>query len=118
MADIDLTKLFDKIISWASSPLFAGFIGSVISLKWIPGKGFLGRLFNLCAGLAIVRYAAPVVVDVFNVQTDSIDRLMAFVIGMFGVNLASQISTGIKKTEFAAIFTSYLTIFTEYFRKR
>jgi len=118
MSDSELHKLIEKLYLMMTHPIFAGFLGSIFSLKFVPGKTFLGRSFNLTMAFAIVWYGSPAVIDLFNIRTESMAGLMSFVIGLFGVNLASQISIGIKRTEFAAIFTSYLTVFAEYFRKR
>jgi hypothetical protein len=118
MTEIDHHKVMEKLTDIISNPMFAGVFGSLFSLKWVPGGTLSERLINLSAALTIVWYASPVVIDIFAIKTSPMAALMSFVIGLFGVNLTSQIFIGIKQIEFHTIFTGYLTMFADIFRKR
>jgi len=83
-------------------------LGSFISLRWAPGKKFIHKLTNFTASCVIGYYAAPGVVDFFNVNTEGMASLIAIFIGMFGLNLSAQISEGIRQIDFSVIFTSWL----------
>lgn len=88
-------------------PFMAGMAGSLVALRWAPGKSWWDRFFNVCSTIPIVIYGGPAMIDLFGITTDSMILLMGFAIGALGLNIFAKLYEGIKQTEVAAILSSY-----------
>lgn len=70
-------------------PLAAGFVGAVISLKFIEGQGALQRVTTVIAGALIAAYCTPLTIEVLNLTTTPrMEGAIAFLGGLFGMSIA------------------------------
>ena len=90
------------------NPYSVGFLGAFLSLRWCPGKRFIDRAINLALGTAIVRFGCPVLIDVFNVEKEPTQMLIAFFVGLYCVNAAAKVNEEIKRTNFTELLKSVL----------
>ena len=85
-----------------ANPVSAGALGSFISLKWAPGRRFIDKIVNVSSSMAIVYFLSPAINDFFNVQKESYGNVLAFSVGMFGLNLVARIWQEIGRLEIAS----------------
>lgn len=91
---------FDKVIQ---SPWVAGFAGAVVALRGAPGTTWLSRLFHVSCGLAIAGFLTGGLAEFFGVQTVGMQSGLAFMLGLFGMNLADAVTTAIRETKIVDI---------------
>jgi len=106
--DFDFQKVLEKALSLIAHPFTAGFFGTLVALRWAPGKSWSDRLLNVVSSMVIVRYGGPALIDFFNIKTESMILFLGFVIGCLGLNFFAKLYEGIKQTEVAVIISSYL----------
>jgi len=90
-----------------ANPFSAGIIGSLVALRWSPGKTWFDRFLNVSSSAAVVWYGCPALINIFNIQTDAMTSFIGFVTGCLGLNFFAKMYEGIKQTEVAGIITSY-----------
>ena len=97
-----------SILDWASHPLVAGVVGSLVSLRFVPGLTLTERLMNLAAGSALAYYTAPAIVSWWG-MSENLLGFFGFAIGMFGLSASAAVLQGIRETNFAEILRGWLS---------
>lgn len=88
-----MTAFLEAIgLKWLT--LIAGFLGAVVSLKFIDGLSVVQRVSTVVAGSAIAGYCTVLVVDLFGLST-KLDGPVAFLIGLFGMSIAGALMKAI-----------------------
>jgi hypothetical protein len=92
-----------------SHPAFPGIIGALVGLKFVPGKTWFERFYNLTSSCAIVWFGAPAAIEFFSMTTEGMRGLTSFLLGLFGLSLAKAIFSGISETRLGEIATGWLS---------
>lgn len=92
-----------------SDPMTFGAVGSLIALKWIPGDGYLAKIFNFLAGTACGGIVAPALAEWQSITSDVMRGAMAFVIGMLGLSAMDAIVRGIKEIKLGEIINEIVS---------
>ena len=71
------------------SPFLAGLFGGLLALRAVPGATFMQRLFTVISACILAGFTAPAVSEYFGVESESMRSAVAFLIGLFGLNLVS-----------------------------
>lgn len=74
-------------------PLIAGFVGALVSLKFIDGIATWSlwqRLSTVACGAAVAGYCAPLTVQVLELSTGA-EGAVAFIVGLFGMSAAGAV---------------------------
>lgn len=90
----------DRIIR---SPWAAGAVGAMVALRGAPGETWAGRLFHVACGLAIAGYLTDAVAQYFGLESSAMQSGAAFLLGMFGMNLAAAVTTAIRETRLSDV---------------
>lgn len=69
--------------------IVAGFLGSCVSVRFVPGNWWQ-RLFTVGAGTLAAGYVTPVVSE-FLKLSDRLEHGVGFLIGLFGLSIASSL---------------------------
>lgn len=70
-------------------PLLAGFIGAVISLKFIEGQTAAQRVTTVVAGAFIAAYCTPLTIEILSLSNSPrMESAIAFLGGLFGMSIA------------------------------
>lgn len=81
--------------------LIAGFLGAVISLKFIDGLSVKQRASTVIAGTIIAAYCTPLTVELLGLST-KLEGAIAFLGGLFGMSIAGAAITAIPEWVAAA----------------
>lgn len=96
-------------VGLTKAPFVAGFIGGVFSLHFVKElRGATGSLAAIAGGAATGGYVAPVVVEYWSLSP-SANGALGFLIGMFGLSLASAVYVVITTTDWKAVLASLLS---------
>ena len=82
-------------------PLAAGFIGALISLKFIEGLNMAQRATTVLAGTFIAAYLTPFTVELAELSP-KMEAAVAFLGGLFGMSIAGAAITAIPEWVAAA----------------
>lgn len=83
-------------------PFFAGFIGAVVSLKYIAGCDTgLQKAVMAFSGAFAANYLTPLVMQWL--ETEKGEAGIAFAIGLFGMSLAAALMESIKHIDLAEL---------------
>lgn len=93
----------------AANPLFAGMAGALVGLRFAPGISWLERATNVAAGAACSGFVAPAAGEMLRLSSPSMLGFLAFVIGMFGMSLASAMMQGLRDLEVSKIITGWVS---------
>lgn len=74
--------------------LIAGFLGAVVSLKFIAGLNWWQRTSTVLAGTFIAAYCTPLTVELLSLST-KLEGAIAFLGGLFGMSIAGAAITAI-----------------------
>lgn len=77
----------DNMTPWISTPQVAGVLGSIISLRWAPGRRWVDRAFSVACGLGVAFYGAPWLAQHLEVSSNAGLALFGFLGGLLGMNL-------------------------------
>lgn len=95
--------------SWASDlakePGFAGMVGSVISLAWMPGTTWKQKAVAFSGGAAVAFYVMPYAVEYFAITSDRGPAAMGFFGGFLGFNLLGKAYTYVAETTFGELLS-------------
>ncbi len=69
-------------------PALAGAVGSIVSLRWMPGETWAARAANAGCGISAAVFVGPWACDLLEVATLRSTSGVSFSIGCFGVALA------------------------------
>jgi len=94
------TDHVEKVIR---SPFFSGFIGSTISLRWIPGRTYGEKFFIVVIGTLTARFLGPAVGEYFSVQSTGMQSAISFLIGLFGLNMMASVSLWLKTVDIGSL---------------
>ena len=97
-----------SFLDWASHPLVAGVVGSLVGLRFVPGLTWPERLMNLAAGGALAYYTAPAMVSWWG-MSENLLGFFGFAIGMFGLSASAAVIQGIRDTNVAEILRGWLS---------
>ena len=70
--------------------VIGGFLGALISLKFIEGLNFWQRLTTVFAEMIVAAYSTPIAVELLELKP-STEGGVAFLIGLFGMSLVSAV---------------------------
>lgn len=90
-------------------PLAAGIIGSLVGLRLAPGLSWLERLTNVAAGSVCAGFAAPAAGELFKLTSPAMMSFLAFVLGLFGMSIASAVMQALRDAKLGEAITSWLT---------
>ena len=93
----------------ARNPFLAGVAGSVMSLKFAPGAGWLERVGNVLAGSLCAGYAAPAAAEFLHLSSRPMQALAGFVLGMFGLSLCAAIIDWLRSGKLGDSLSSWTT---------
>lgn len=88
----------DRIIR---NPFLIGLLGSVVSLRGTPGASWPERLFNLLCGSLLAGFVSPAVAEYFGLNSAAMQSGSAFLVGLFGLNVAATLVQWIKTVTLA-----------------
>lgn len=103
--NIDLGAILD-------SPGFAGFVGGLIALRWVPGQTWLERAANLSVGAATAWFCAPAIGEFWHLTSKSQFSFLSFFVGLFGLAVTAAIMQGLREIKLAEIATAWLAVAT------
>jgi len=87
--------------------LIAGFLGSVLSLKFVAdAKTWPQRGFMVLGGTVFAAYVTPVLGNLMG-ASEPMERGLSFMVGLFGLTLASAIFNGIRETKFGEVIAGW-----------
>jgi len=101
---------FDKL---TSNPFAIGFVGALLGLKFAPGLTWAERLFNVVFGVTSAGALAPFGVVMLKLDSDVGLSALAFLLGLFGMNLAGTISQAIKDAKPIEMLNKAITRWTD-----
>ena len=90
-------------------PAAAGVLGSLLSLRWVPGNSWGERLFSFGCGMGVVLYLVPAAMGYFEVKALWAGPAFGFMGGILGINLISKSVEYVKELK--------LETFLDLFRK-
>lgn len=94
--EIDTEKLL-------ASPFVIGLAGAVVALKGAPGKTWGERLINAGAGTLLAGFMTPAVASFFGLHTPQMLSGIAFMLGLFGMNITSAINEWIREAKLSDV---------------
>lgn len=84
-------------------PLAAGFVGAVISLKFIEGQSVAQRVSTVIAGAFIASYCTPLTIELLSLSASPrMEGAIAFIGGLFGMSIAGALIKAIPEWVSAA----------------
>jgi hypothetical protein len=89
--------------------LGAGLLGAVAGLKFSPGDTLVERLLNIASGAACAVYLAPFLAEVLDMTTPAKQSGLAFLLGMFGMNIVAALMQGIKDLRVGEILSGWFS---------
>lgn len=92
--DLDPDKIF-------SSPFFVGLAGAVVALKGCPGKSWGERVFNAGCGALLAGFLSAAIAEWLGFRTSETRSAVAFVTGLFGMNLVASVNVWLSETKLA-----------------
>lgn len=92
----------------AAHPLVAGLLGGLVGLRFVPGLSWPERLTNLAAGGLLSYYTAPALVGWWGLSEQMLGFL-GFLIGMFGLSVASAVLQAIRQLDLADVIRSWIS---------
>ena len=88
--------------------LVAAFLGAVLSLKFVDGHiTWPQRIIMAFGGTFFAVYVSPLISDLIK-ASESMERALTFLVGLFGLTLASAIFTAIRETKFGEVLSSWI----------
>lgn len=81
------------LIKILNSHFFIGLIGAMVSLRGVPGDKWTTRATNAMSGMVISGIGTPGLAEWMKVESVSQMAVIAFVLGLFGLNLVDELRT-------------------------
>ena len=88
----------ENIAPLAQDPTVAGVVGSIASLKWIPGETYAAKFFSFFIGAAVAVFGTKAMVSGFAIKSEGWPLFLAFLLGFIGVNLLGKLWDFVSKT--------------------
>lgn len=83
------TGILSAFLTKKFGVVFSGFIGAIISLKFVDGLSLKARAFNVFCGVSLAYYITEYVVDRFGVG--AYRDAVACLIGLFGLSACAAV---------------------------
>lgn len=93
----------------ARSPWVAGVLGSVVSLRWVPGATVVGRMFHVGSGTVCAGFISPALTEWLHVAPIAVQSGLAFAVGLFGLSLAAAATEAIKAVGWAEVIKGWVS---------
>lgn len=74
--------------------VIGGFIGSVISLRFLSELNWIQRIVAVFSGMFIAGYCAPIILNTLDLKPQ-LEGGIAFLVGLFGMSLAGAVEKAI-----------------------
>lgn len=100
--DVDLEKV-------VRNPFFAGALGSLAALRFVPGVTWLERFGNVAAGSLSAGFAGPALAEWLQITSANMASGVSFGVGMFGLSLAAAVIDGVRQVKLGDVITSWVT---------
>lgn len=84
-----ITSVVSAFLTKKFGVVFSGFIGAIISLKFVDGLSLKARAFNVFCGVSLAYYITEYVVDRFGVG--AYRDAVACLIGLFGLSACAAV---------------------------
>ena len=91
----------------AKEPGFAGMVGVVVSLQWMPGTTYKQKAFAILTGAAVAHYLMPYVLEVMLINTKAGVLMMGFMSGLLGPNLLGKAYSYVAETTFGELLSRF-----------
>lgn len=91
----------------SKEPGFAGALGSLLSLKWMPGMSWKQKAFSLAGGFAVAYYLVPFFLESMAVTAKSAPTAFGFLGGFIGLNLLGKIYQWVAETTFGELLSKF-----------
>ena len=99
----------DRLSEYVQSPAVAGAVGSLISLRWMPGTSWASKFVSLLVGCSVAIFLAPYLVEVVGVTSKSGAAAFAFLSGFLGLMAMGKGWDWISTTTFGELVSSIFT---------
>lgn len=85
-----------------------GVAGSILALRWVPeGATRWDRVWTVVGGVLFAVYVGPFLSEAFELS-EGLQSGLLFVVGLFGMTVAGQITVAIKEVGLAAIVAAWV----------
>lgn len=93
-----------------AQPETAGTVGSVLSLRWAPGKTWGTKAFAVFSGAAVVVFVSPAAAQFFNVSSPRYLVLMGFFFGFGGPYILAALADFFRELRWREIVSIVLNL--------
>lgn len=97
----------ENIAPIAQDPIAAGMVGSVLSLKWAPGKTWTSRAFSVGCGMSLSFFGLPGIIDYCGITAKGAAPLAGLLVGIVGCKLLSNLVDWVVATKFDDIIAIF-----------
>lgn len=97
----------DNVNQLAQSPAVAGTVGSLLSLRWVPGNSWGARGFSFACGMALVIWGVPYAVDFMGITSKAGPPAFGLLAGLLGMNLITKAVEYVAETKLGEIIASF-----------
>jgi hypothetical protein len=101
--------LDDQIAQYAQSPAVAGAVGSLLSLRWMPGSSWSSKFVSFAAGISVSLFLVPYVVELMGVTSKAGPSAFGFLAGFLGMMLMGKLWDHVSKTSLGEFLGSIFT---------
>jgi hypothetical protein len=84
-------------------PAVAGVVGSLLSLRWVPGNSWGERFFSFGCGMGVVLFLVPAAIGYMEVKAAWAGPAFGFMGGILGINLVGKSVDYVKNAEWGAL---------------
>lgn len=70
-------------------PFIVGAVGGIVSLRWVPGRNWLERAFNVGSASALAGFCGPAIAAWFTLTAPEVRYAAVFLVGVFGLSLTA-----------------------------
>jgi hypothetical protein len=82
-------------------PVIAGFIGSIVSLKWVPeAVTTRAKVWTVLTAFSCAVFLPPMLWEWFGITKEGTQVGVSFVVGLFGMSVAGKLYAAIMETSF------------------
>lgn len=101
-----MSNLGDDINNTLQQPAVAGVIGSLLSLRWVPGDKWWEKFFSFGCGIGTALYLAPAAVAYMEIKSSWGPPAFGFMAGLVGMNLIAKLVDIVKNGDWLALLTA------------
>ena len=96
-------SLGDDFNSAAQHPAVAGVVGSLLSLKWVPGDSWKEKAFSFGCGMGVVLFLVPAGLAYLEIKTAWAPPAFGFMGGLVGMNLIGKFVEFVRNTDWLGL---------------